>query len=50
MKPAGTEIAGNPAKFTGTVNKSAMYIAIGSSLCAPNPNAAEVVTGPKIKS
>ena len=50
MKPAGTDIAGSPAKFTGTVNKSAMYIAIGSSLWCAYPNAAEVVTGPKIKS
>ena len=33
--PAGTEIAGNPARFAGTVNTSFRYIAIGSLLFSP---------------
>ena len=43
--PAGTEIAGNPARLAGTVNTSFRYIAIGSSLCSPMAKAAEGAVG-----
>ena len=33
--PAGTDTAGKPARFTGTVNKSFRYIATGSSAFSP---------------
>tara|TARA_B100000287_G_scaffold104307_1_gene96546 strand:- start:134 stop:343 length:210 start_codon:yes stop_codon:yes gene_type:complete len=34
-KPAGIEIAGSPAIFTGIVHKSLWYIFIGSSVFSP---------------
>ena len=34
--PAGTEIAGTPARDGGRVHTSARYIAIGSSIRSPN--------------
>src|SRR5699024_7134125 len=49
-KPTGIDKPGSPAKFTGTVNKSAMYISIGSSFFSPNLKAVPVVTGDTIKS
>ena len=37
--PAGIEMAGNPAKFTGTVNISFKYIETGSLVFSPILNA-----------
>ena len=48
--PAGIEIAGNPAKFAGTVNTSFKYIAIGSSMFSPIAKADEGVVGVSIVS
>ncbi len=48
--PAGTEIAGKPARFAGTVNTSFRYIAIGSSLLSPIAKAAEGAVGAKMQS
>src|SRR5579862_6470193 len=49
-KPAGTAIAGNPARLTGTVKTSFRYMAIGSSDCSSIANAAEGATGARIAS
>ena len=49
-KPAGTDIAGKPAKFTGTVNISLRYIEIGSLVFSPILNAELGVEGVKIAS
>ena len=38
-KPAGTDMPGRPAMFTGSVNTSFRYIAIGSSTFSPIRNA-----------
>ena len=48
--PAGTEIAGNPAKLTGTVKISFKYIETGSSFLSPILNAALGVDGVNIAS
>ncbi len=37
--PAGTEIAGKPAKLIGTVNTSSRYMVSGSSIFSPIANA-----------
>ena len=44
--PQGTEIPGNPAKFTGVVNKSLAYIVNGSSISSPKLNAVVGAVGP----
>src|SRR6185437_9350652 len=48
--PAGTEIPGRPARFTGTVNISFRYMAIGSSCFSPMAKAAEGAVGVSIAS
>src|SRR3989338_6499146 len=48
--PAGTEIAGTPANFTGQVYTSIKYIASGSSFFSPILNAGIGETGEKITS
>ena len=48
--PAGIEIAGNPAKLTGTVNISFKYIETGSLVFSPILKAALGVDGVKIAS
>ena len=48
--PAGTEIAGNPAKLTGTVKISFKYIETGSSFFSPILKAALGVDGVNIAS
>lgn len=49
-KPAGTDIPGSPAKLTGIVKMSLMYIVIGSLMFSPIPNATVGEDGPMIKS
>ena len=48
--PAGTEIAGTPARLAGTVKTSFKYIAIGSSVFSPIAKAAEGVVGVRMQS
>ena len=48
--PAGIEIAGIPASGIGTVKKSFMYIASGSSVFAPSSKATEGEVGVTTKS
>ena len=48
--PAGIDIPGNPAKLTGTVKISYIYIVIGSLIFSPKPKATVGVEGPIIKS
>ena len=48
--PAGMDIAGRPAKFTGTVKISFKYIETGSSFFSPILNAELGVDGVKIAS
>src|SRR5206468_1914138 len=46
--PAGSAIAGIPARLIGTVKKSFMYIANGSSVFAPSPKATEGEVGGRL--
>ena len=48
--PAGIDIAGIPAKFTGTVNMSFKYIDIGSLVFSPTLKAELGVEGVNIAS
>src|SRR4051812_7714773 len=43
--PPGTDIAGSPARLAGTANTSFKYIASGSLIFSPRPNAAEGAVG-----
>ena len=49
-KPQGTEIAGVPARFAGTVNRSARYICSGSAARSPILKAGTGEVGEAIKS
>ena len=49
-RPAGIEIAGIPASGIGTVKKSFMYIASGSSVFSPSSKATEGEVGVTTKS
>ena len=49
-RPAGIEIAGMPASGIGTVKKSFMYIASGSSVFSPSSKATEGEVGVTTKS
>src|SRR3546814_266862 len=42
---AGTDIAGSPARLAGTANTSFKYIASGSAVFSPSPNAADGAVG-----
>ena len=48
--PAGTEIAGTPARLAGTVKTSFKYIAIGSSVFSPMAKAADGAVGVRMQS
>ena len=48
--PAGIDIAGKPAKLTGTVKTSFKYIEIGSLIFSPTAKAEDGVVGVKIVS
>src|SRR5690606_5502484 len=50
LSPAGTLIAGRPARLAGTAKTSLRYIAIGSSLFSPRAKAAEGAVGARITS
>ena len=45
-KPAGSDIAGNPAMLTGMVKASFMYIFVGSVILSPNGKAVEASVAP----
>ena len=45
MSPAGTEIAGRPARLAGTVKTSFRYMAMGSSIFSPMAKAAKGAVG-----
>ena len=47
---AGTDIAGSPARLAGTANTSFRYIASGSAIFSPSPNAADGAVGARITS
>src|SRR6516165_2430910 len=50
LSPTGTEIAGTPARFAGTVKTSFKYIAIGSSVFSPTIKAADGAVGVRMQS
>ena len=48
VKPAGRDMAGSPAIFTGIVYKSERYISRGSTVFSPIINGGVGVVGDKI--
>ena len=49
-RPAGTDIAGRPARLAGTAKTSFRYMAIGSAIFSPRPKAADGAVGVRIRS
>src|SRR3546814_4058296 len=47
---AGTDMAGRPARLAGTANTSFRYMASGSAVFSPSPNAADGAVGARITS